>query len=168
MSNVKVIENFETFLESTNMPSYDQRFKSYGHWKLEEASVLDRSGYLVKFIVGAYFQWGTGGAMDTRVLENFITFLMMGRTQNSDLGRRNYDRLKLNGLVRYDFFSFFYFGLISSFFWFVSKVHLIHTNAYATSCNMSVISVPHQKKSFAKYIWRMYSWWQSHYPRSQF
>jgi hypothetical protein len=64
--------------------------------------------------------------MNTRVLENFITFLMMGRTQNFDLERRNYDRLKLNGLARYDFF---YFRLISSFFWFVSKVHLIHANA---------------------------------------
>jgi hypothetical protein len=42
--------------------------------------------------------------MNTRVLENFITFLMMGRTQNFDLERRNYDRLKLNGLARYDFF----------------------------------------------------------------
>jgi hypothetical protein len=108
------------------MPSYDQRFRSYGHWKLEEASVLDRSGYLVKFGVDAYFQWVTGGAMNTRVLENFITFLMMDRTQNFDLERRNYDRLKLNGLARYDFF---YFRLISSFFWFIFKVHLIHANA---------------------------------------
>jgi hypothetical protein len=108
------------------MPSYDQRFRSYGHWKLEEASVLDRSGCLVKFGVDAYFQWVTGGAMNTRVLENFITFLMMDRTQNFDLERRNYDRLKLNGLARYDFF---YFRLISSFFWFIFKVHLIHANA---------------------------------------
>jgi hypothetical protein len=33
-SNVKVIENFETFLESTNMPLSDQRFRNYGNWKL--------------------------------------------------------------------------------------------------------------------------------------
>jgi hypothetical protein len=26
--------------------------------------------------------------------------------------------------------------------------------------NISTIYVPHQKKSFAKYIWRMYSRWQ--------
>jgi hypothetical protein len=97
MSNVKVIDNLETFLESTNMPSSDQRFRSYGHWNLEEASILDTSGYLV--------QWETGGAMNTRVLENFITFLTMGRTQNFDLERRNFERLKLNGLVRYDFFA---------------------------------------------------------------
>jgi hypothetical protein len=101
MSDVKVIENFETFPERTNMPSYDQRFRSYGHWKLEEASVLDRSGYLVKFRVDAYFQWGTRGAMNTRVLENLITFLTMGRTQNFDLERRNYDRLK-NTIYTYD------------------------------------------------------------------
>jgi hypothetical protein len=94
------------------MPSYDQRFRSYDHWKLEEASVLDRSGYLVKFGVDAYFQWGTGGSMNVRVLENFIIFLTMGRTQNSDLERRNYDRLKWNDIMRYDC----HFELISSFF----------------------------------------------------
>jgi hypothetical protein len=102
-SNVKVIENFVNFSERIDVSSYDQRFRSYGHWKLEEASVLDRSGYLVKFGVGAYFQWGTGGAMNTRVLENFITFLTMGRTQNSDLERRNYDRLKLGSVTSYGF-----------------------------------------------------------------
>jgi hypothetical protein len=31
---MKVIENFEIFPESTNTPSYDQRFRSYGHCKL--------------------------------------------------------------------------------------------------------------------------------------
>jgi hypothetical protein len=30
------------------MPSYDQRFRSYGHWKLEKVSVLDRSNYPAK------------------------------------------------------------------------------------------------------------------------
>jgi hypothetical protein len=91
MSNTRVIERFDTFPESTNKPYYDQRFRNYGHWKLEEASVLDRSGYLVKFGVDACFQWGTGEAMNTKVLENFITFLTMGRIQNFDLKRRNYD-----------------------------------------------------------------------------
>jgi hypothetical protein len=33
MSNVKAIGNFINFPESTNTPSYDQRFRSYGHWK---------------------------------------------------------------------------------------------------------------------------------------
>jgi hypothetical protein len=67
------------------MPSYDKQFRSYSHWKLGKASVLDRSGYLVKFGVYAYFQWRTGGAMNTKVLDNFITFLTRGRTQNFDL-----------------------------------------------------------------------------------
>jgi hypothetical protein len=34
MHNIKVIENFETFLESTNTPSYNQWFRSYNHCKL--------------------------------------------------------------------------------------------------------------------------------------
>jgi hypothetical protein len=39
----------------------------------------------------------------TKILENFITFLTRGRTLNSDLERRNYDRLNLNDIIRYDF-----------------------------------------------------------------
>jgi hypothetical protein len=30
-----VIDNFEIFLERTYTPLYDQRFRSYGHCKLE-------------------------------------------------------------------------------------------------------------------------------------
>jgi hypothetical protein len=50
--------------------------------------------------------------MNTKVLENFITFLMRGRTQNFDLERRRYDWLKLIEFTRYDF----HFKLISSSF----------------------------------------------------
>jgi hypothetical protein len=86
MSNVKVIENFDTFPESTNMPLSDQWFRRYDNWKLGEVSALDRSGCLVNFGVYAYFQWRIGGAMNTKVLDNFIAFLTMGETQNFDLG----------------------------------------------------------------------------------
>jgi hypothetical protein len=47
--NMKVIENFETFLGSTNLPSYDQRFRCYSHWNLEIVLVRDRSNYLANF-----------------------------------------------------------------------------------------------------------------------
>jgi hypothetical protein len=129
------------------MLSYDQRFESYGHWKLEEASVLDRSGYLVKFRVYAYFHWRTGGAMNTKVLENFIAFLTMGRTQNFDLEQRNYDQLKLNGLIRYDFF---HFGLISSFFRFLTFVRLkgFRSSSYSCTCICNImIYVGHIRSS---------------------
>jgi hypothetical protein len=56
MSNVKLIDNFETVPESTNMPSCDQRFKSYGHCKLEDVSILDRSNCPDKFGLYAHFQ----------------------------------------------------------------------------------------------------------------
>jgi hypothetical protein len=42
----------------------------------------------------------------------------------------------------------------------IIKVHLIHAHAYVRSWQISVIYVPHQKKSFAKYRWRTYNWWQ--------
>jgi hypothetical protein len=51
MHNIKVIDNFETLSESINTPSYDQRFRSYDHYKLSAAEnlFLDRSSYLNKF-----------------------------------------------------------------------------------------------------------------------
>jgi hypothetical protein len=52
--------------------------------------------------------------MNTKVLDNFITFLTRGRTQNFNFERRNYDYLKLIELTRYDF----QFKLISSSFQF--------------------------------------------------
>jgi hypothetical protein len=52
------------------------------------------------------------GTLNIKILENFVAFLTVDRTLNSDLERRNYDRLKLNDIKRYDF----PFKLISSFF----------------------------------------------------
>jgi hypothetical protein len=37
MHNIKVIDNFESFPESINTPSYNQQFMSYDHCKLEVA-----------------------------------------------------------------------------------------------------------------------------------
>jgi hypothetical protein len=85
MTNVKVIENFDTFPESTNMPSYDRRFWSYSHWNLREVLVLDRSNGLVKFEIYAHFQGNSGRTLNTKILENFITLLTVGRTQNFNL-----------------------------------------------------------------------------------
>jgi hypothetical protein len=113
--NTIVIEDSFLFPTVIYTSRYRKRFRSYGHWKLEEASVLDRSGSLVKFRVDAYFEWGTGGAMNTRVLENFITFLTMGTTHNSDLERRNFDRLNLNDIIRYDFPLLINFKFLSIF-----------------------------------------------------
>jgi hypothetical protein len=84
MSNVKLIDNFETVPESTNMPSCDQRFKSYGHCKLEDVSILDRSNCPDKFGLYAHFQKNSERTSNTKILENFVTFLTLGRTQNFD------------------------------------------------------------------------------------
>jgi hypothetical protein len=86
MSNVKLKENFETFPESINMPSYNQRFRSYGHWKLEETSVLDRSNYPDNIGFYAQFQKNSDRTLNTKILGNFVTFLTVGITQNFDLG----------------------------------------------------------------------------------
>jgi hypothetical protein len=83
--NIKVIENFETFLERKNMPSSNQRFRNYGHWKLWEVSVLDRSNYLDKFGLYTYFQKNSERTPNTKILENFISFLTVGKAQNFNL-----------------------------------------------------------------------------------
>jgi hypothetical protein len=66
-------------------------------------SVLDRSNCLDNFGFWAQFHKNSGWTLNTKILENFVSFLTVGKTQNFDLGRRNYDQLKLNGLLRYDF-----------------------------------------------------------------
>jgi hypothetical protein len=48
-------------------------------------------------------QMKSGRTLIVKILENFITFLTRGRTLNYDLKRRNYDRLNLNNIIRYDF-----------------------------------------------------------------
>jgi hypothetical protein len=54
-------------------------------WGVAEIlSFQNRSNYLDKFGAYAYFQWRTRRAMNTKVLENFISFLMRGRTQGFD------------------------------------------------------------------------------------
>jgi hypothetical protein len=47
----------------------------------------------------------TGRTMNTMILENFITFLTRGRTQNFDLEQRNYDHLRLSDITRYGFLT---------------------------------------------------------------
>jgi hypothetical protein len=80
MPNVKATGNFETFLENTNTPSSDQRFRNYGHWKLEEATVLDRSNCPEKFGLYAHFQKNSERTLNTKIIGNFVTFLTVGRT----------------------------------------------------------------------------------------
>jgi hypothetical protein len=64
--------------------------------------------------------------------------------------------LKLKGFLSYDF-------KLESIFFYVSLSFyglLLGQYKCMMSCNMSVLYVPHQKKSFAKYIWRTYNRWQ--------
>jgi hypothetical protein len=80
MHNTKVIENFETFPESTNTSPSDKWVKSYGHWKLEKESVLGRSNWLANFGFSGQFQMKSGRTLITKILENFIALLTRGRT----------------------------------------------------------------------------------------
>jgi hypothetical protein len=41
--------------------------------------------------------------MNTKILDNFVTFLTMGRTQNFDLKLRSYGQLNLGNRMRYGF-----------------------------------------------------------------
>jgi hypothetical protein len=138
------------------MPSYDQRFRSYDLYKLECCwnSFLDRTTYLDKFIIWVYFQWKNGRTLNTGILEYFIAFLMRGRTQNFDFKRRSYDRLKLVGLTKISFgFNFCWIKQFSKFILFMHMHMWDHDK-------MPVLCIPHQKKSFAKYRWHTYNWWQ--------
>jgi hypothetical protein len=70
---------------------------------LLEISFQNRLRQLNKFGLYTYFQWIIGRAMNTKVLENFITFLTRDRTQGFDSEQRSSNQLKLIELKRYDF-----------------------------------------------------------------
>jgi hypothetical protein len=40
--------------------------------------------------------------MNTNILENFIYFQTLGRTLNSSVERKSYNRLKLSSIMSYD------------------------------------------------------------------
>jgi hypothetical protein len=69
----------------------------------------------------------------------FCNLSNVGRTLNSDLERRNYDRLKLNDIIRYDF----HFELISSFFQiFLTFIRLkdFQSSSYSCTCICIIMS----------------------------
>jgi hypothetical protein len=95
-----------------------------------------------------------------KILENFINFLMRGRSQNFDLEQRNYDWLKSNDIIRYDFFD-----LVSSFLSILTWVDFcgFQGSSYSCACICKIMpyvgpihSIP--KESFANYIWHTHSW----------
>jgi hypothetical protein len=134
---------------------------------LEISCFLDRSGYLGKFEISAHFQQITDKILNTKVIEPFITFLTIGRTQNLGLKWRNYDQLRLNEILRYDF----HFELISSFFWFLTFIRLkgFQSPSYSCTCTCTCKIMTHDgpihsspKEMLAQYIRCTYSRWQSH------
>jgi hypothetical protein len=53
--------------------------------KIWGVSVLDMSNCLDKFGLYAHFQKNSERTLNTKILENFVTFLMEGKTQNFGL-----------------------------------------------------------------------------------
>jgi hypothetical protein len=45
----------------------------------------------------------SGETLNTKILENFVVFLTVDRTQNFDLGSESYGRLKLGNITSYIF-----------------------------------------------------------------
>jgi hypothetical protein len=99
---------------------------------------------------------GSKGMPNIKVIGNYINSLKRVKTQNFDIERTKWKGLKLKGFLSYDI------ELESIFFKFplAFMVCLLMQYKCMMSCNMSVLYVPHQKKSFAKYIWRTYNRWQ--------
>jgi hypothetical protein len=102
---MKIVDNFETFPNSINTPSYGPRIRGSDLRKLGCSlnSVLDRSRYLGKFGIWAHFQWKTDRTWNIKIIDHFIAFLTRGRAQGFDIGWKNYGALKLDRFSRYDF-----------------------------------------------------------------
>jgi hypothetical protein len=86
--------------------------------------------------------------LSTKILENFINFLTRGRTLNSDLEQRNYDRLKLDDIIGYGF----HFELILSFFRFLTFVGLkgFQGSSYSCTCVCKIMPYVGPIRSLAK------------------
>jgi hypothetical protein len=80
--------------------------------------------------------------LNIKVVEDFINSPKRIETQDFAIGRRNYKAVRLVGFSRndYDLKSIFKFLL-------VFKICFLMQHECMMSCNMSVIYVPHQKKS---------------------
>jgi hypothetical protein len=158
-SNTRVIERFETFPERTNTPSSDQRFRSYGHWNLEEVSVLDRSNCLDKFGLWDHFQTIFGETVNTKILENFVTFLTVGRTQNLVSDKKGvtggWSWGNITGFIfRFELASNL-LSICSSKFNSIMHMHMQNMTHVGPICSSP-------KEYFAQYIRRTYNRWQSH------
>jgi hypothetical protein len=68
--------------------------------------------------------------LNTKIPENFVTFLTVGRTQNFNLGYESYGRLKLGSITSYDFLVLVNFKFVFNLFF---KVQINHAYAYAKS-----------------------------------
>jgi hypothetical protein len=86
MSNVKVIDNFENSPESTNTLSSDQRLGSYGPWNLGRCQFWTDWTVWKKLDFKPTSKRILVEPLNIKILQNFVTFLTVGRTQNFDLG----------------------------------------------------------------------------------
>jgi hypothetical protein len=101
-------------------------------------SFLDRTRYLENFGIWAYFQWKTRRTLNTEVIENFITLLTKGRTQNFYFDWRSHGQLKLIGPTIYDF----PFESISIFLSLVTFVglHGFQSSSYWCTCICEILT----------------------------
>jgi hypothetical protein len=82
--------------------------------------------------------------LNIKVVEDFINSLKRVETQNFNIGRRNYEAVKLVGFSRYDY------NLESIFkFLLVFKICFLMQYECMMSYNMLVLYVPHQKKKLS-------------------
>jgi hypothetical protein len=79
--------------------------------------------------------------MNIKVIGDFIHSPKMVETQNYDIGRTKREGLKVKGLLSYDFKLESIFKLLLFF-----MVCFLMQYECMTSCNISALYVPHQKK----------------------
>jgi hypothetical protein len=94
----------------------------------------------------------------SKILENFISFLTIGRTQNFDLEQGNYGQLKLGSVTSYSFWVLVNFQFVSVCF---TKFNsFMHMHMQIMQYVVPIRSSPNEK--FAHYIRHMYKRWWSH------
>jgi hypothetical protein len=96
---IKVVDNFDIIPASIYTPSPDKCYRSNGLWKTrgaaEISSFLDRSAKLMHFGVWAFIPEETEKTQNTKVVEDFTTFLRRGIAPNFYIRWRNSKSWKL-------------------------------------------------------------------------
>jgi hypothetical protein len=155
-----MIENFETFPESTNTPPSDQWFRNYDHWKLGvlleiNSEQIKLSGQFWTLNLIPKEMWENSEYQNPREFCNLFNDGLNSIFQSHIKKLRPVEaephyELQFSCWVNFKFLRF-----------------VLQSSSYSCTCICKIMTYvgpicSSLKEKFAQYIRRAYKWWQSH------